>query len=411
MYPRLGLGLALTDIRNQVRGEGVSTAVGGFTLPGATGDFSVTGLGFEPKAIIFFSSCVGTEDTFQIHSCQHIGITDGTNDRCGYAASIDNVATADTYREFRNDACINFYSLASKTLNTRATLSSFDSDGFTLNFSTNISSTVEVYYIAYGGNDLTFEVGSFDTPTVTGVQNVSTGLDTADFLFLVGGAGGSSNENTLKDISLFSMGAASSATEQGATSTRSNDNVGSTESFRYQSQSKCYAQPSSTGTLLDEAEFDGFTSSGFDVDWTTKDGTSRRIYYLTAKGGQWEVGRNTTKNSTGTQAYTTSFEPKSLCIFSAQSEAAPPVNHILNSFGASDGTTNRGFVTFDENAQTTTDAGRLNSTTSCLNMTDFTPALLDEANVDSFNPTDFTLDFTTADASQRPFIWWVVGDT
>lgn len=133
----------------------VVTATGTFSTPGATGNDSVTGIGFRPKAIILYGVPV-TSESVAVHSAQWIGFTDGTDQRVVGAVS-DNGA-ADTIR-YRNEANVmQMINGPSDTPVNQAALSSFDADGFTLNYSTATSGYI-VHYIAFGGADLQADVG------------------------------------------------------------------------------------------------------------------------------------------------------------------------------------------------------------------------------------------------------------
>ena len=412
---RLGTSLKLTELRRVIGGGGgpsevVNVKVGSFTTPGSAGNQAITGLGFQPKGIIFFSAHVSTEDSVQVHDSLSLGFSDGSNDRVGYHFSRDNLSSSDCNREFRNDACGLGYALGTVSLLTKFSLVSLDADGFTINYSTSGSSAVEFYYIAYGG-DVTVEVGSFDTPNTPGIQNVSTGIANADFLMLISGMGGTGNENALGATSLFHMGVATGPANEGHTSSRANDNQSPTVTEKFQATDSIYSLLNGSGGLIDEAQFNGFTGSGFDLNYITKDGTVRRIYYLTIKGGQWEVGNDTSRTSAGIKATTTSFQPKGLGILGHSAASSGSVTAISkHTFGVSDETNDRCSAGIDLDNVGTSDCARINQTDEVISAFTGTGSVAEEANVDSFNPTDFTLNYGVADATAREFIWWVCGD-
>lgn len=114
--------------------------VGSFTTRNGTGSQSVTGVGVRPKAVILFQ---GRGDT--TYSTISFGASDGTNSFSWGMGEIDgDVAgsfnqTSGVFRVVNN---------AGSTV-TLATLTSFDSDGFTLNFTANATGGETASYIIF----------------------------------------------------------------------------------------------------------------------------------------------------------------------------------------------------------------------------------------------------------------------
>ena len=98
------------------------------------------------------------------------------------------------------------------TLGAEAELTSFDSDGFTLNWTTNESRADIIYYVALGGSDLTNALASsFTLTTGAGSQSV-TGLGfQPDFLMFL--SIDSASMDTNLTVASASIGFASSAAE------------------------------------------------------------------------------------------------------------------------------------------------------------------------------------------------------
>jgi hypothetical protein len=165
-----------------------------------------------------------------------------------------------------------------------------------------------------------------------------------------------------------------------------------------------------TGTLIYEGEFNGFDASGFDINWTTNDAQGTLISYLIIKGGKWQAGQDTTKTSTGTKATTTDFQPQSLLTSNAfRTGTAWTGTRAHMALGLADGTTEAANVSADEDNL---------GTSVCTNWSSITKAqgeiattvVLEEADLDSFNATDFTLDWTTASGVAIRFMWVVCAD-
>lgn len=395
----------------------VSYKVGSFakSTGGAPASQAVTGVGFEPKALILFATGNTAEDTIRVHSEVMCGFTDGTNEKSLATASEDNLGTSDAFRYANSDKTFTWINPTTGAILAECDLTSFDSDGFTLNWTTNDANAILIKYIAIGGTDITdVEVGSFFADTSAGVQNVSTGVANADFIMILNNALFSgAHEDTLFQDGYLGIGMATSASNQGHTHITSDDNVGTSQTTRYQrTNSIASVVSSASGTVAFEASFDGFTASGFDFD-ITNPGSSYLHYYITIKGGQWEVGNGTTATSQTTKSYTTTFEPKGLMLHSFNTTAQTTVQGTSSMcIGASDGTTDVGISVRDTDAIGTTDSARISSSTKCIR-TITTGSTVEEGDLTTgggFNATDFTLDFTTADANAREFIWAVVGD-
>lgn len=101
----------------------------------ASGDQAVTGVGFKPKAVIFFAASSGGAN--QILS---VGFTDGTNNMCkaliGDSVEVMNLGTDCIYVRVNGSNVISAY------------VASMDADGFTLTWSLLGAVTAYVCYMA-----------------------------------------------------------------------------------------------------------------------------------------------------------------------------------------------------------------------------------------------------------------------
>ena len=372
-------------------------------------DQAITGLGFQPKGLIIFSvSDFGTAvDGYNVS----IGFSDGTNTKCAWQGSEHNAATTDCYRYEASGKIIVIRGHNDGSLLAEADLKSFDSDGFTLTWTTNSASAYKIKYVAFGGSNITsVQVGHFDTTTTAGptTQNVSA-LASGNLIAILTTATTTTGEDTLNSGCTTSLGFASGASNQGVCSSWSRDNQGTSGTQHSVWTDSIIAFRTDTPTTILDGQFGGFTGSGFDINWTTTDATSRRLYYMIVKGGTWQVGSGTTNTTTGTKSFTTSFKPAGLIVALSNTATADP-SAVNGSFGmgAADGTNNASFALQDEDGQATSDTGRDSSATACLLMVDQANSRTEVAALSSFNSTNFTLNFTTSDATARTFIWAVV---
>jgi hypothetical protein len=154
------------EIEKYTPGPDIRTSTGTFKTPGSTGNFSVEGLGFQPKALLLWGTAV-TDESVAVHSAQWIGFADDSTQKVVAVTGENGTANnPDTHRSAVEDANAVLYILnadgdgGSPPVDpiAQATVSSYDSDGFTLNYSI-ASSGYIVHYVAYGGDDLQAYVG------------------------------------------------------------------------------------------------------------------------------------------------------------------------------------------------------------------------------------------------------------
>jgi len=373
---------------------------------------AITGIGFTPKALILFSTQVTAEDSNSAGLGFCLGFSDGTDERSIWTGSKDNVGISDGNRYASDSKIINLRSPSSGgALQAEADLKSFDADGFTLTWTTNNASAFIIKYIAIGGDDITADVFEFTQKTSTGSQSVSTSLNTADFVLLA--SIGNNVKNSVITSMLATVGMASGPSNEGATCVFAADNAGTSVTNRFQRTNRVHlvGTNDSPQTTQAQAEFTNFTTTGFDLNYLNADASARYIFGLTIKGGTWEVGNDVTKASIGTQAYTTTVKPVGMFQFSTanivNSLVATQTKLALG--GSSGATESEGVSVTDEDAQGTTDSYRRSSSTYLMNLLNTTDgSVIDRASLDSFNATDFTLNFNDADAIQREFIWAVL---
>lgn len=126
---------------------------GWFTVPGSTGNFSVTGVGFQPQIVLFFGSNETTEDTV---------MTGGGRSLMRGCMAWDDVSSSimswcmsfiphDAVRWEQHPivSCKD----GSAGTDYEATAVSFNTNGFTVNFTTVPASTRKVHWAAIGGMD------------------------------------------------------------------------------------------------------------------------------------------------------------------------------------------------------------------------------------------------------------------
>lgn len=158
-------------------GAGISAQVGNFNIDAAAGSTrAVTGVGFQPKALIL----AGNQDStflgaFGAHPVQsHVGIATGPGaaEQVAVYNRHQNVSPSNTWSAQKAGSLFVRYDDAG-TLLDETKLSSFDADGFTLSVVTANVDHSAAGYIAIGGTRQ-FKSYLFDGSTATGNQIIST---------------------------------------------------------------------------------------------------------------------------------------------------------------------------------------------------------------------------------------------
>jgi hypothetical protein len=137
----------------------------------------VSGVGFQPKAVIFFWTRQDVTDTKQDHIRAGYGFTSGSGGQRAVALAsdhgLDANTAADTGRMQSDTSVILMLNDGAPALGAEAQLVSLDGDGFTLNWISNEGRSDIIHFIALGGTDLTgAQAGTFTKQSGTGGQPV-----------------------------------------------------------------------------------------------------------------------------------------------------------------------------------------------------------------------------------------------
>lgn len=402
---------------------------GTFQANTVTGNQPVTGVGFQPKAVIFWLA-PATADANAGNAALGFGMAASATEQTAYSsASDDTVGTSQCSIKAETteaSACLNIESSSGVTpvMQGVAKFVTMDSDGFTVNWTTAPTAVWVVQYLALGGTDITNATVKRFTPntTVNGTSQTVTGTGfQPDFLLFFtpvfdGGA------VARGDVNWF-MGAAGT---DGTTLTQAaqgfHDDDAAVTMDCAEVQHSSAAIRAGTGTTSVD-DFTGTIASldtdGFHVTWTDApaSSTNRRVMYLALKGGKYQVGLGAQKTSTGTQTYTTAFQGTGLFTLMnpLTADAFSATGVASFAIGGSDGT-NAGYGCISQNdANTTSSAKRRHNTVSVIGIiTSPTPTLVCEAGIPAggmFQSTTFTLDWTTADATARRFLFVLFGSS
>ncbi len=148
--------------------KGIQTTSGQITQPATSISQSITGFGFTPKALFVGSDpFITTNDSISTTQSNRglYGFTDGTSYNCVHHAG---GATTTSY-------LINLTNNNGGSVYGRATTTSLDSDGVTLNWTSNDGTQRLINYMAFGAAAV-----ASSSPTITGISSI-TGISTITF--------------------------------------------------------------------------------------------------------------------------------------------------------------------------------------------------------------------------------------
>lgn len=384
------------------------THVGSLTQPAATGNQSVTGAGFQPKALLFFSSENTADGTGSGGMRYGYGMAVSSTSRAA-VGFISRSGLADSDSRHDNTKCVLLCDLSANAL-IAADLVSMDADGFTLNWTTVDATQRIINYLALGGDDLTgVAIKQFQTNTGTGPQGVTgVGFQPDAAVFLAAG-GATAPPGAVATFILGSLGFATASAQ--AMMAVGAESGGTSDAYRAQRTDSVYGVLFNTA-FIDRAALTSFDADGFTLNILATT-AARYVWALCLKGGQYDVGAATQKTSTGTQATAgVGFTPTGALLMSFNAAATTSVlNDASNSIGAASSTTARATVWGGTQDATGSPGSHVNldRTKAVQLMTPGTPTLNAEADLSSFDADGFTLDWTTADATAREVLYLAFG--
>lgn len=391
--------------------------VGSIQQPTSNGQQAYTGVGFQPKVILFWATPL-TADGNTTGAIGAMGAATSSSDqRYSSYANANGGATANDWNRYDNTKCIGLTNDAGTILGAAA-LVSMDSDGFTLNWTTTDGTQRVVTYLALGGTDITnVATGQFAQPTTTGAANVTTvGFQPDAVLFFQTASNTASPPSGLNVNSRLRIATGVSSSSRQASGARASH--GTTASTVHNQITSAVISVTSGGstTIIDNADYTGSLSNGFSLNWTVNQAAANIHFFVAIKGCGIKIGVDTQKTSTGTKATTgLGFQPKAIFLVSQNAAASAAVgNDWAFSLGAASGATDRFTIwSGDKNAANPCQTNVLLDRAAVLRMVNAgssvtTTAVADLSSLDS---NGFTLNWTTADGTAREFQYLAFGNT
>ena len=256
--------------------------VGTYDVTAGTGNFSVTGVGFQPE-FVFFSSPMAS-DTAEVAG------TDGqTGDNMGAAvsstaratlagSSFDALGTSDTASYIYSGEALSGMSSTS-SMSRRYDFVSMDADGFTINRVEN--NPVVQFYAALAGPSFTVGTLTTQTDTTTDIAESGLGFQPSAIMFFSAGRAESTADTPTAD-EMITIGAGTGTTERGVQAIRDEDNVATTEVTTAIEFDAVYANLSS-GAIAGLMDIKSIDSDGFTAIMDDADPSGMLVWY-------WAIG-------------------------------------------------------------------------------------------------------------------------
>nr|AUN37450.1 hypothetical protein [uncultured bacterium] len=392
-------------------GSTLSAKAGSFAEAVSTGNQSVTGVGFQPKLVLFWWNRRASDGTSADNEVGFgVGISSSARRAVGYK-SVDASNPSNNSPVNQTTTCI-YYAQGGAG---KADFVSQDSDGFTINWSAVTGGGFLINYLALGGSSLTnTSVGTVTTPGSTGNQ-ATTGLGYSPTALMFFAGKMSANDPLDGNTNgSFVMGMGTGSSAQGWSGERSKNNVSPQVAKHRQSTANIIGSTGDT-SVGSQASLTSLDSDGFTLNFGTVSGSSDIAYYLAMRGPHVKVGNFNQATTTGNSAITgVGFTPKALLLLSANDTSAnndATLAHAQISFGAATSSSARLPVAGESDAVSTTAAERNLDRTKIIKLFSAgTPTLNAAADLVSFDSDGFTLNWTTADATARQIIYLAIGD-
>jgi len=393
---------------------GAVFSVGSFVTSVTAGPQVVAhGLGHAPKAVILWTAGK-TSEMLSAGFYYGIGVSDGAASGAIAMSTRAGISPSGSSRRMAPKA-ITLVQAGEFTV-AEADLSSLGSSSFTLNWSTNDTHPYVIHYLAIGGPQVTAKLLNWQAPTTTGMKAVTgVGFQPEAVLHFHVGAAVVTAPPVSQTNGSIGMGVMNRAGAQWsvqiADATSFSPSV-ATRAQRTDAAIYMYHAPSPVVNKL--ASFVSMDPSGFTLNFTTATTDASQVYSLALAGLQASVGTFDKSTAAATvaapasQAVATSFSPGAVLLSSYQLGAqTAAVRESQGSWGigASDGTNEGSSAIVAADAVSPTVVNALDKTSKAfLKMN--SPPVDAEADMASFDPSGFTLSWTTNDAiaSQMCFL-------
>jgi hypothetical protein len=392
----------------------LSSRCGTITQPTSTGNQSITGLGFRPNIIYFFSTYQTSAGSDTSQSAILTGVAVSSSNRLASTANIVNGTNSGGNYHY-TDRCIVFGSNSAASVLASADLVSMDADGFTINWTVADSTQRIIGYLALGSPKINYAyAGSKVEATATGNQS-TTGFGFGPDVVIefhtyptatappqaVQGAGASMAPrlNFMKSPQerAFSYVALAS---------------GGTGNGLGQRTNLCFGRASTAASFLSLADFASMDSGGFTVNWSSVN-QARYSFYGGFNGTNCAIGKLDQPGSTGNQSITgLGFTPTAVLFASFNRVANTSAVTGDGDFSIGGATSSSQRWAFGVGRQSATNVRNSRfSDSKCIQLqtTSASVTLNAQADFVSFDTNGFTINWDTVDATAREVIYMALG--
>lgn len=421
----------------------VYSKVGTWTKTGGVSTTAITSLGLSSKplkALFLWGSGVPSHTTFNAyveHGGAVFGFSDGTNEYCSGGSMQDNVGTTNSNTAILAKA----YYIHDPTGNAANHIEEtgtvgFDSDGFTITWSGTTTSGAG-HYMAIWGDDISDVAAvAFDNETTDeGLHEYDLGIDfNPDFGLIVGNyandaVGGLPYSDTDPSLTVcVNAGQTNERNWYSGISAGDGNPVATTA--RHQRYNRFPGELDlawSSNFETSGATFEGWTDTGFIVDWTPNppDFTPSLFIGIFIKGGKWDAGYFVQPATGGTSPvgdvrallvdkYSVVKGLMCLSIGNTVLNSVVGNSNIKWSVGATDGT-NEGLsgVSVVQSSDPTVTASVMWNNKLVSNATAAATATSSTEDAsctieDISTPGEFTVHYDSSDGTARQVVWWTL---
>ncbi len=387
-------------------GEALKVFTGVFDKKTSNGTQAITGIGFTPKVLLCWYGGSTADDTWQDFLRRGFGAATSPTNRyaCGDAAEED--LTTSNCQVIKSPAHVISIVSPSGSIEGEADLTSFDSDGFTLEWTNNNATAYKIHYLALGGTDEIEDakIISFVTSTSNGQQSVTGAGFRPDSVICFGNTRINSQEDGVHVHGGILLGVTDGINHVGtqtflldASSTEQHARTTDIDGFLEGTTNTPGEDLHSEFVSMDD---DGFTFNQINAGPSP----GYRIFALCIKGIYTNTKNfNSEVSTTGDKAYTgVGFQPIGLLTFgSTQSVDDAVATRGILSIGASDGTNDNALMSGAERG--IGDMACISKVGSIIVIDTTDPmatlATTEEGTFTSFDSDGFTIDWITSDAN------------
>jgi len=406
---------------------GVLVASGTFTKSTSTGNQTINGVGFQPKALLFFWTRQTSFDWIQNMS---FGMGFATNYGGQYQnyghtiASDDNLDTPEAGTRRSQTYSIIIVTNANMSLGAQARVVEFTSTGFIINWQTNENHQDIIHYYALGGSDITHaRAGFFEVTTSGGNQSVTGVGFQPDFLMLMWSM---QYYEVLYpypfDVGLnqaiLGIGFGKNSGQQGAVYNYVRESgITRALTFGIQRNDLIFMTLNISRFTDSLASLASMDVGGFTLNKLDPPARNKPCMYLALKGGQYAVGDFNSRTTMGIQDVTSvGFQPKGVFLATrTKPNSTGYTNTAELAIGLANSSSFMGGTWYEDvhyadptnNAMQTYNASILNWRNPT-NSTNFNSAA--SANFVQFLSNGFQLNWTKAESTPKHILYFAIGD-